>query len=286
MKQALLLLCAVAAASALALVALISADRQAGAQTDPCLDKACPDLAMAQIINIQVKNCTSTRGDCDFAGQRQLRFGTRIVNVGAGAFEAYGSNRDSTGVLRTVQQCIYDATGTPCTPLTLTPTKVGNDGSTAQMYYSGDGHSHWHLMNLQNYSLSSSPVSTGAKEGFCFNDNVKWFKMDANGNPITPGVPSSSVYTECASNQPGATSVTAGLSRGWGDKYGATTFDQYIDITGLADGTYRLTVTGDQQDWFYESNESNNTNWATLNIQNGQVTVTGYCGKSCNPPKV
>ena len=201
--------------------------------------------------------------------------------MGAGPFEAHGSNRNSTGVLRTVEQRIYDDTGGS----SLVATKVGNDGSTAQMYYSGDGHSHWHLRNLEYYSLSTSPVRTGAKEGFCFNDNVKWFKMDANGNPITPGVPSSRVYTECAANQPGATSVTAGLSRGWGDNYGATTFDQYIDITGLADGTYTLTVIGDKQDWFYESNESNNTNWATLKIQNGQLSVTGYC-TACNPPRV
>jgi hypothetical protein len=275
-KYILYLVCAFAAASALALVALTSADKQAGAATDQL-----PDLAMAKIVDVQIKNCTSTRGDCDFAGQRQLRFSARIVNVGAGAFEAQGSNRSSTGELIDVDQHIFDDTGS----YRPVDTKVGNDGSTARMYYSGDGHSHWHVANLQYYSLSSSPVRTGAKEGFCFFDNTKWFKGDANGEPITPGVPSSPFYTECAKDQPGATSVTVGISRGWGDRYGSRTVDQYIDITGLPDGTYRLTTTGDKQDWFHESNESNNSNWATLQIQNGQVSVTGYCS-ACNPPRV
>jgi hypothetical protein len=279
MKRVLLLLCAFAAASALALVVLISADKQAGAANDRL-----PDLRMLPINNVQIKTCTSTRGDCDFAGQRQLRFNARIVNVGAGAFEAQGSNRNSAGELTDVDQHIFDEFGN----YRSVGTKVGNDGSEARMYYSGDGHSHWHVANLQHYVLTSStaPDRTGAKEGFCFNDNLKWFRRDPDGKPRTLGVPSSSYYTECANNQPGATSVTVGISRGWGDKYGAATFDQYIDITGLSDGTYRLTVTGDRQDWFHESNDSNNTNWATLNIQNGEVSVTGYCGSACNPPRV
>jgi hypothetical protein len=282
MKHVLLLLCAVAAASALALVALVSADKQAGAAVTDQL----PDLRMAQITSLQVKNCTDTSGDCAYQGQRQLRFSTRIVNVGAGPFEAQGSNRDSTGVLQTVTQHIYDDAGS----YRSVATKVGNDGSTAQMYYAGDGHNHWHLRNLESYTLTrlktGKNVGTGAKEGFCFFDNVKWFKTDSNGNPITPGVPSSPVYKGCANNQPGATEVTVGLSRGWGDIYPYDTVDQYIDITGLADGTYTLTVTGDKQDWFYESNDANNSNWVTLSIQNGQVSVKSYCGAKCDPPKV
>jgi len=83
MKHALLLQCAFATASALAVVALISADKQAGAAAEQL-----PDLAMAKIIQVKIKNCTSTWGDCAFVGQRQLRFGTRMVNVGARAFEA------------------------------------------------------------------------------------------------------------------------------------------------------------------------------------------------------
>ena len=275
MRHALFLLCAIVAAAALVLVGLGLADKQAGAATDQL-----PDLRMVKPGRFQITNCTDTTGDCAYAGQRQLRFKTTIVNVGNGPFEVQGSNRDSTGVLRTVTQHIFDDTGNSRS----VATKVGNDGSTAQMYYAGDVHNHWHVKNLEYYSLSSSPVLTGAKEGFCFADNTKWFKKDANGNPVTPGVPSKRVYSACANNQPNATSVTVGLSKGWGDVYGTSTHDQYIDITGLPDGTYRLTNVADKQNWFYETNDSNNTNWVDLNIQGNQVSVTGSC--KCDPPKV
>jgi Lysyl oxidase len=274
-KRALLLLCLAAAASVLALVALIPAGKPAGAATDQL-----PDFSMARIINLQIKKCTDTRKDCAYVGQRQLRFTTIIVNVGAGAFEVEGSNRDPTGVLRTVTQHIFDDQG----GFRSVDTKVGNDGSTAQMYYAGDGHDHWHLRDLEHYRLSSAPVRTGAKEGFCFFDRSKWFEQDASGNPITPGVPPRRVYNACAFNQPKATSVTVGLSRGWADKYGAKTFGQYIDITDLPDGSYRLRATADKHDWFYESDETNNSTRADLNIQGTQVSVTSYGGS--DPPLV
>src|SRR5215210_2981087 len=138
--------------ASLLLVVLQAFNQPAGAATDNL-----PDLAMAKIVDLQIKECTNTRKDCAYVGQRQLRFATRIVNVGAGAFEAEGSNRDSTGVLRTVTQHIFDDQG----GFRSVDTKVGNDGSTAKMYYAGDGHDHWHLANLEYYSLSSSPVRTG-----------------------------------------------------------------------------------------------------------------------------
>ena len=204
--------------------------------------------------------------------------------MGEGPFEVWGSNPNSTGVLRTVNQRIYDDAGGYREPLT----KTGNDGSTAQMYYAGDGHNHWHLKNLEQHRLtSSSRVLAGAKGGFCFIDGIKWFKTDSSGNPITPGVPSRRAYTRCGDGSgASATSAKMGLSKGWGDVYGVTTVDQFIDITGLPDGTYRLTNVADEQDWFYEVNDSvaNNTNWVDLKIQGNQVSVTGSC--NCNPPKV
>jgi Lysyl oxidase len=276
-KRTVFLVVSVAVASALALVVASAHKQPAGAATDRL-----PDLSMARTVKVQIKNCTDTSGDCAYDGQRQLRFGTRIVNVGAGAFEVKGSNRDSTGVMRTATQRIYDDAGGSRS----VATKVGNDGSTAQMYYAGDGHNHWHLKNLEHYTLTSSSTRTraGAKEGFCFLDIVKWFKPDSSGNPITAGVPSRPVYTGCATNRPSATSVTVGLSKGWGDIYGTNTIDQYIDITNVPDGSYRLTTTADKPDWFYESNETNNTTWANLSIKGTQVSVTSYGGS--NPPKV
>jgi hypothetical protein len=68
-------------------------------------------------------------------------------------------------------------------------------------------------------------------------------------------------------------SVTMGLSVGWGDKYGWSLPDQYIDTTGLPNGNYRLWATADQADFFQESNNANNSTWVDLRMDANGVTV-------------
>jgi hypothetical protein len=63
------------------------------------------------------------------------------------------------------------------------------------------------------------------------------------------------------------------LSVGWGDLYKYVLPDQYVDITSLPDGTYRLWGTADQSNWFLESSNSNNSTWADLGISGNTVTL-------------
>jgi Lysyl oxidase/CARDB len=146
--------------------------------------------------------------------------------------------------------------------------------TTAQMYYAGDGHNHWHLKDLESYTLTrldnGVKVGTGAKEGFCFFDN---YRFGSTADPF---------YTTCGNHHPDALAVTAGLSRGWGDKYGYGTVGQYIDVTNLTSGRYRLTTTADQTNQFQESNETNNSTWANVQLKGGQVSVLRY-GPSAQP---
>jgi hypothetical protein len=68
-----------------------------------------------------------------------------------------------------------------------------------------------------------------------------------------------------------------GLSVGWGDEYPATLPDQYIDITNVTPGHYRLSVTADAQNWFAETNEANNTTWVDVQLRRqGQPRILGY----------
>jgi hypothetical protein len=76
--------------------------------------------------------------------------------------------------------------------------------------------------------------------------------------------------------------VTTGLSRGWGDIYHWNTVGQYINVTGLANGRYRLRATAGADNWFSESNNSNNFTWVDIRIQGGQVSVIRY-GPSARP---
>lgn len=212
-----------------------------------------PDLGMARLNNIQIEKTND---------QRLLRFGAVIVNVGDGNFEVQGSRSTTSTDMTTVTQRIFDDAGGS----RVVPTP-------AQMYWSGDGHNHWHVRDLEEYELvrldNGRKVGVGVKQGFCFQDNYEY------GSTQLP------FYTTCGHN-PDALSVTMGLSRGWGDLYSWKTVGQYIDITGLPSGRYRLWATADEADQFEEGDETNNLTWVNLQISGSSVTVKKF-GPAAEP---
>jgi hypothetical protein len=240
---------------------LVSGTKPATAAVDKL-----PDLGMARLGNPYVDKVGT---------QFRLRFDATIVNVGTGPFEVLGS-RDSSSdtTMDTVSQTIYDdAGGSRSRPAQDTT------GSGAQMVFGGDGHNHWHVKNLEQYQLdplssSTTRPRTGAKSGFCFYDNARYLLT-------LPDAPQSPKYTNCGDSS--SMSVTTGLSVGWGDLYPAILPDQYIDITGLPAGRYRLSATADPSDWFTESRSDNNSTYVDLQLQQKQkgnksysVTVLAY----------
>jgi hypothetical protein len=219
-----------------------------------------PDLGMGQLSNIQIQTTTT---------QKRLRFDATIVNVGAGKFEVTGRRPDTSTTDMVTTQRIYDSTG-----------DYRDRSTNATFFYSGDGHNHWHVKDLEHYQLFrldgsgnvvEPAVGEGAKVGFCFLDNVNWGSSEDRYYSLP-----------CESGNPDALRVTMGLSRGWGDRYPSTLPTQYIDITGLADGRYRLRLTADEADSFLESDETNNVTWADLEITGSSVTVLQY-GPSAPP---
>jgi hypothetical protein len=208
-----------------------------------------PDLAMAKLQHLST----------DYDGSRRLlRFTAIIVNVGAGPIEVR-SKRTSTSSPWTSQQVIYNDAGGSRTV----------DTPSVELVYGGDGHNHWHVKDLERYRLVPTGGGTeraGNKAGFCFFDNYQ-YKLSLPGAPQTVKYPRSVCGTQ--------TSLTLrhGLSVGWGDSYSWSLPDQYIETTGLPDGTYRLWATADQADNFIESSESNNSTWVDLRIDANGVTV-------------
>jgi hypothetical protein len=254
MKRAVLLLCTLATAAAVALAVLAAASKPAGAATE-----LLPDLRMARLQDLDIENTSG--------GRKLLRFDSIVVNVGAGRFEARGS-RPNTATSMTVRQRIYNNAGGYRTRST-----------TAKMYYSGDGHNHWHVRDLQDFALirldNGKKVGTGAKHGFCFYDNYRFGSTRAAYYTRRTSPPACGKYSSDLK-------VTMGLSRGWGDIYQSSLPDQYIDITGLTSGRYKLRATADAANWFSETNNTNNFTWVNIQISGNSVSVIRY-GPAAQP---
>ena len=210
-----------------------------------------PDLGMAPLANFSLQRRPR--------GGMWLRFDAIIVNVGDGPFQAVGHSPQGDGDLLVAQQ-VRNADG-----------RWSSTETAYRMYWSGDGHNHWHVRDLEGYALrntnpSQSPVMRGGeKHGFCFFDNYRYALGLADA-------PQSIVYNRCGFGS-GDSQVTMGLSIGWGDRYNASLPDQYIDITGLPAGEYAITATADVQQLFTELDESNNSTTAIIRITKKGVQV-------------
>lgn len=215
-----------------------------------------PDLGMAPLRNFSLQRRSQ--------GGMWLRFDAIIVNVGDGPFQARGHSPQQPGGDLLVEQHVKTIAADGSASWTSAPTEY-------RMYWSGDGHNHWHVRDLEGYVLqntnpSVAPVMrTGAKHGFCFFDNYTY-------NLQLTDAPSARAYTRCGFG-PSDTAVTMGLSIGWGDLYNASLPDQYIDITGLPPGEYAITATADVQRFFDESDETNNATTAVIRISKKGVVV-------------
>ena len=191
-------------------------------------------------------------------GVRWLRFDTVVVNVGPGQFEAEGRGpAASDGTLGVVQR-VQDGSG-----------GWTDEATTARMFFAGDGHDHWHVRDFQDWTIASvndraTPLRRGAKTGFCFWDNYRY-------GAVAPAFYHPNTTSACVQRSNGP--VPMGMSVGWGDEYPSSIAFQYIDITGLANGDYVVTLEADLDNEFVEADETNNTAWATIRISRKGVTV-------------
>ncbi len=188
--------------------------------------------------------------------QTCLRFDQIIANVGRGAIEiAYqvpaGATPD-TDVPFPVSQRVYESDGA----FTERPAGTVN-------YHAA--HGHYHYSSFANALLWSSdsrgsklgggPVASAHKVSFCMAD-IRIDRWAEKGDgPRTYYAP------DCLFPQTsdGVTDeYRQGISRGWADVYDWYIPDQYIEVTGIADGYYRLEFCADPFNEIEEENEDNN----------------------------
>jgi hypothetical protein len=213
-----------------------------------------PDLGMGPINQIGIDTVT-------MPGHRLLRFNGTIANAGTGPFELYGTRASTSDSTMTVEQRIHQVTG-GYRPV----------ATTAVMYYAGDGHNHWHVKNMEGAALTDSAgniVGGGyAKMGFCPSDNAIY-------DGTVMGTPSTKAYAGCGNDEPGLLTLLDGISVGWGDWYNWNVAFQWIDITEVPKGTYRISLFADPNDDFREADENNNSTWTDVKIDS-DARIVGY----------
>jgi len=98
------------------------------------------------------------------------------------------------------------------------------DNPYAEYFVFHGCHGHYHINNFSIYelvNLQGDVVVAGTKQGFCFEDS---FKYEDGGK--------SNGY-DCHNN---------GITSGWGDWYYKQLVGQWIDITGVPEGRYKVRV--------------------------------------------
>ncbi len=117
---------------------------------------------------------------------------------------------------------------------------IGDPNTRPDLFEISPCHGHAHLKGAADYALlngSGQTVLRARKQAFCFRDNVA-FASDAGPAQFT-----------CEFQ---------GITAGWEDIYDKSLDCQWLDITGLAGGTYVLQVTVNPDGVFEESNYGNN----------------------------
>ncbi len=225
-------------ATAAAMLAIPAGDALAADKT--------PDLGMAKLRDLKIQHEN---------GKKLLRYTAIIVNVGQGPFQLEGT-RSSTSSAWSVTQRIFGDTGGSRTIST-----------SASMFFSGDGHNHWHVADLELSSFKRLPdqvkLRSGAKHGFCFYDNYRYGSTASEG------------YTSCGSD-PSALQVKMGLSTGWGDVYWWNTAGQYVDVSDLPNGKYRLETAVNPNLGLSQANSANDLTWVDIRLKNNRVTIESY----------
>jgi hypothetical protein len=225
------------------------------AHAAPSPDALLPDLAVMAPSEFRI-NVTSS-------GKRRLHFTTRVVNIGVGPFQLKGFDSADDYAHQSdtlsVRQQVREPDGS-----------LSRHDSDATMVWGGDGHNHWHVKGLQDIRLQSMDdevLGRVHKIGFCFLDTFSY----GSNKPSRYN----SDHLVCQTRGDGA--VQMGVSVKWGDTYPSTIAMQWIDITGLPNGKYRLRVIADPPAGtggeFLESNEANNAGWTKIRIQGNGVTV-------------
>jgi hypothetical protein len=190
----------------------------------------------------------------------ELRFSTLTWDNGDGPLEVVAGETGSAG--RNIYQRVYLDGG-------------GLYDHLAGTFVWHEAHNHIHfddyaLYTLQPVDAPGGSKRTSAKTTFCIMDTIR---IDRR----LPNAPKKPNYTTCNGDM-------QGMDVGWGDEYGYWLAGQQIDLTGLPDGDYSLTIEVDPKNHLVEIDESDNTSCVLLRISVTNRSVEILDGSGCGEP--
>lgn len=268
-----------AAAGAAALAALPAAaggqaTNSPGPATPDASGRYLPDLVTIMPGTVHIDTRRSRRGT-----RTLLRFSSAAANYGAGPMIVRARR---SGRTMNAWQVVNRSDG-----------RRERVGSPMRLQFiRGGGHGHWHLADFQRFELRTVGGRTlrrDRKAGFCLGD-----RYDGTGSGTrVPGEPARAVYTRrCGLGQPLRTSLTQGISVGFGDDYAADLEGQYVDITGLPTGRYVLVHRTDPNGMLLDMHEDNDVSSMLVKIVRGsrgtRARILSWCNStdSCPVPGV
>ncbi|HME73830.1 MAG TPA: Ig-like domain-containing protein, partial [Myxococcota bacterium] len=190
---------------------------------------------------------------------RQLQFTHDTYNGGSGPLEILPVYNPASGNYQGFQHIYSFQSGTWTLVQTI---------PVAGVFVFDAAHGHFHFP-FTSYVLCAvnangsigAPVALSTKNDYCINDSFIY----------NPSLPNAGTWPNLGScNDP--TSLR-GLSIGGADEYDQTDPGQTITIGNLADGTYWLRAMVDPDDYFAESDKTNNETDIELAIAGTKVTV-------------
>ena len=203
-------------------------------------------------------------------GRNLLRFSTAVGNQGAGPAILYSGNTSEFALpdgRQLVKQRLFNFENNAFTQA---------EEREAGRFVYHPAHGHFHLEDYATYRLlntngtqvmrADGTVAEGDKVGFCLINITSSFTTTSGTSSSTlPGY-----------NRPGQPSTSCGFLQGIhvgrADVYDSIYDGQWIDVTGVANGSYLLEVTLDASDAMLESNEVNNTVRVPVTLNAGTPT--------------
>lgn len=196
----------------------------------------------------------------EVAGQPMVAFATVIVNRGDYALDLLhepAPNPDAALQEWSAAQCVG----------WVGPVCRERRSAGSFTYHSSPGHEHWHfdgfaLYELRRLGADGSPdFSFGGLIGEA--EKVSFCLQDSQQEEADAGL---AFYSGCAR-------LYQGISPGWADVYHERLSGQRLPIGGLPDARYALVYTIDPDGRLFESDETDNVAWSTIELSGGGTAV-------------